>query len=640
MTAWLGGKWGFGLAFCAISLLVAGGLAWATFVVLELEQQQRVAQAQAERNTRLRLALWRLDARIFPVLAREAHRPFTHYRALASVPGVLVPHGKGWQKSDILQPSPLLDEPRPNWLRLHFQVAPEQAPTLWESPQAPSASDLSYLEQAGYPLGGDPVAASTRQLLQDLRARLDTATIQQWLTEQRRRAMSDETTSVRTEVATHQPQPPPPPPPVLQSNLENNDPQVRRLPSGGQGMGTPYQMPDQEFQNRAVQRQQLEQANIFPPQRAGRGVMPSGPAATIQVQVGPLQPWWLFSPGQPDLLLFARWVQIGQQSYCQGFLVDHLALAQELSAAVADLFPQATLVPERSGTPTRPEQTMAALPFVLEPNEPLRLLDAHTWSTLHLGLGLAWLAALIGLTAVGLGGWALLDLSERRIRFVSTVTHELRTPLTTLRLYADMLTSGLIADPTRQREYLQTLHQEAERLHRLIANVLDYSKLERHRVQVQLTPQPLGGLLEETMRVWSERCRQAGKILVLEKPDPLDVTSRTDVELVQQILGNLMDNACKYSQGASDERIWLRARVLSPGTIALEVEDRGPGVDHADVRRIFAAFQRGGNIAPTTPGVGLGLALAQRWARLLGGRLELLPPSTPPGVRFRLTLTA
>lgn len=639
MSSWLRGKTGFGLAFLAITVLVAGGLAWASFVVLDLEQQQRVAQAQAERNTRLRLALWRLDARIFPVLAREANRPFTHYRALASVPSALVPQGKGWQTSEILQPSPLLDEPRPDWLRLHFQVAPEQVPTLWESPQVPSESDLGCMVQAGYPLGGVPVAAPARQLLQDLRARLDTATVQQWLAEQRRRALSDETNGVRTELASHQANPPAAPQ-VGQSLVDTNDPQVRRNPSGGQGIGTPYQSADQEFQNRAAQRQQLEQSNIFPPQKGGRGSPPTGPATTIQVQVGPLQPWWLVTAGKPDLLLFARWVQIGQRSYCQGMLVDHQALAKELSAAVADLFPQAKLVPERAEVPTRPEQTMAALPFLLEPNEPLCLPDASTWSTLHLGMGLAWLAALIGLAAVGLGGWSLLDLSERRIRFVSTVTHELRTPLTTLRLYADMLTSGLITDNERQQEYLQTLHQEAERLHRLIANVLDYSKLERNRVPVLMTPLPLARLLDETERAWSERCRHVQKSLVVERPDDPNLTIRTDGELVQQILGNLIDNACKYSQAASDERVWLRAQVLATGAVALEVEDRGPGVDRTDARRIFAAFHRGGNIATTTPGVGLGLALAQRWAKLLGGKLELLPPSAPPGVRFRLTLPA
>src|SRR5205814_1885026 len=81
-------------------------------------------------------------------------------------------------------------------------------------------------------------------------------------------------------------------------------------------------------------------------------------------------------------------------------------------------------------------------------------------------LSLAWAAALLALLAVGLGGWTLIDLSQRRIRFVSAVTHELRTPLTTLRLYLDMLTGGMIQDERQKAEYLQTLHAETDRLNR------------------------------------------------------------------------------------------------------------------------------------------------------------------------------
>src|SRR5204863_3259237 len=99
------------------------------------------------------------------------------------------------------------------------------------------------------------------------------------------------------------------------------------------------------------------------------------------------------------------------------------------------------------------------------------------WTLLRIGLALAWTAALVALLAVGLGGWSLLDLSERRIRFVSAVTHELRTPLTTLRLYLDMLTGGLVTEPKQREEYLHTLHQETERLNRLVGNVLDFSRL-------------------------------------------------------------------------------------------------------------------------------------------------------------------
>ncbi len=88
---------------------------------------------------------------------------------------------------------------------------------------------------------------------------------------------------------------------------------------------------------------------------------------------------------------------------------------------------------------------MSALPVQLVPGPEAAPADPG-WTPLRIGLALAWAAALVALLAVGLVGWSLFDLSERRIRFVSAVTHELRTPLTTLRLYLDMLTGGMVKE--------------------------------------------------------------------------------------------------------------------------------------------------------------------------------------------------
>jgi signal transduction histidine kinase len=107
---------------------------------------------------------------------------------------------------------------------------------------------------------------------------------------------------------------------------------------------------------------------------------------------------------------------------------------------------------------------------------------------------------------------------------------------------------------------------------------------------------------------------------------------------VQQILGNLIDNACKYSRGAEDPHVWLRARVADGKRLVLEVEDRGPGVPCGERHSIFRAFTRGQQADVTAGGVGLGLALAQRWAGLLGGRLTLCSDPQRVGACFRLEL--
>src|SRR5262249_42329047 len=150
------------------------------------------------------------------------------------------------------------------------------------------------------------------------------------------------------------------------------------------------------------------------------------------------------------------------------------------------------------------------------------------WTPLRIGLAFAWGAAVVALLAVGLGGWSLIDLSERRIRFVSAVTHELRTPLTTLRLYLDLMTSGMVAEGPQREEYLKTMHGETDRLNRLIGNVLDFARLEKQRPTVEKRPVPLTDLLEQLRQMWAERCAASGKDLVVANGLPADTAVCTD----------------------------------------------------------------------------------------------------------------
>ncbi len=135
--------------------------------------------------------------------------------------------------------------------------------------------------------------------------------------------------------------------------------------------------------------------------------------------------------------------------------------------------------------------------------------------------------------------------------------------------------------------------------------------------------------------MWRSRCQDADKELVIEPNTEAKTALCTDGELVQQVLGNLLDNACKYSRGAADRRVWLRVRP-DGRRMVFEVEDRGPGVPKRERRSIFRDFRRGRTADATGGGVGLGLALARRRARLLGGELTLR--SSVSGACFLLHL--
>jgi signal transduction histidine kinase len=263
-------------------------------------------------------------------------------------------------------------------------------------------------------------------------------------------------------------------------------------------------------------------------------------------------------------------------------------------------------------------------------------LPAPGWSPLRVGLASAWLSALVALTAAGLSGWSLADLAERRSRFVAAVTHELRTPLTTLRLYLDLLTNGLVRDASTRDEYLATLQAEADRLHRLVANVLDFARLERGSPQAGRVTVAVSELAQRVVEEWQPICQRAGRELVMDSSLDVAATCHTDPELVRQVLGILIDNAIKHGGNVNDPTIRLEVHQRA-GMLICAIEDQGPGVVPADRRRLFRPFQRGRNAA-TTGGVGLGLALASRWARLLGGRLTVVPGSDGCGARFELAI--
>jgi signal transduction histidine kinase len=345
---------------------------------------------------------------------------------------------------------------------------------------------------------------------------------------------------------------------------------------------------------------------------------------------------WVSTGAGQERLIIARRVRVGESVLAQGIALNWDALQRLLLAEVVDLFPKARLQRAQHETPLHPERTMTALPVEFLPGESATAIDPG-WSPLRLGLALAWVAALVALAAVGLGGWSLIDFSQRRVGFVSAVTHELRTPLTTLRLYLDMLSGGMVREERQREEYLLTLNNETDRLNRLVSNVLDFSRLERQRPKLELVEIRLDDLLGDLAAAWEARCQECGKHLIVDNQLGAEATLVTDKQLLQQILGNLIDNGCKYSRDAQDKRMWLRARRHDRHSIAIEVEDCGPGVERRERRSIFRPFQRGKKADVTAAGVGLGLALACRWAHLLKGKLSVCAEKQA-GACFRLLL--
>ena len=195
-----------------------------------------------------------------------------------------------------------------------------------------------------------------------------------------------------------------------------------------------------------------------------------------------------------------------------------------------------------------------------------------------------------------------------------SVSHELRTPLTAIRGHVEALREGLIDDPDAEAESLSVVAMEAERLERLVGDVLDLAKLDAHRFTVLHEEVDMGSLVDQVYAAFGEEARRRGIDYVCDGNGggPVIVS---DGDRVFQIVSNLLKNAFRWTPDGG--RIEL-ALVAANGTVSVSVADTGPGIKPADQERIFRPFwSRDGG------GTGLGLAIARELAVALGGRIEL-----------------
>jgi signal transduction histidine kinase len=304
-----------------------------------------------------------------------------------------------------------------------------------------------------------------------------------------------------------------------------------------------------------------------------------------------------------------------------------------LSAQLDDLSTRVRLVPDPLESPQSSGQwQMVSLPIRLDP---VRGKSPAPWP---LPLIVVWCLLLFVAIAFGWLMWATLSLSERRAAFVSAVTHELRTPLTTFRLYTEMLSDGLASDPDQQQLYFQTLNREANRLTHLVENVLAYARLEHGRSTARNETVTLGDLFDRCIPRLEQRVAETPLSLTFHLREPDRSTKlTTNAMAVEQILFNLVDNACKYARDANDPRIVCQIS-RDAERVLIEVRDFGPGLSNQARHALFRPFQKSSSqAAESAPGVGLGLALSHRLARDLRGSLKC-KANTPCGLCFQLQL--
>lgn len=346
-----------------------------------------------------------------------------------------------------------------------------------------------------------------------------------------------------------------------------------------------------------------------------------------------LRPYWI--DGQ---LFLARRSALGRAgSAIEAVWIDWPALSDHLLSSIRDLVPGATFLPiDPRQSPENPGR-LSTLPLALALPKPAWGTVAG-WTPTRLGLLATWLSLAIVAAAITVLVLGIIRLSERRAAFVSAVTHELRTPLTTFRLYAEMLAEGMVADELTRRAYLETLHREAQRLTRLVENVLSYARLERGACPAPTESLSVEALLSRVRERLDERARQSGFTLtILAADETWAASAAVDAIAVEQILFNLVDNACKYADAAENRQLQLAIKA-DRRSVLFSLRDHGPGVAASERRRLFQPFQKSAReAAESRPGIGLGLALSRQLARRMGGDLQH-DPHEIGGASFSLTL--
>jgi Na+/proline symporter/nitrogen-specific signal transduction histidine kinase len=213
----------------------------------------------------------------------------------------------------------------------------------------------------------------------------------------------------------------------------------------------------------------------------------------------------------------------------------------------------------------------------------------------------------------------LTELDRMKDEFVSTVSHELRTPLTSIRSFTEILHDHPQLAPAERERFLGIIIKEAERLSRLIGQVLDVSRLESGRVEWHESLLDMRQVIEDTAASTSQLFRE--RDVRLERSLPARVPGvRADLDRIVQVVVNLLSNAVKFTEpGRGRVEISL---VEEAGFLRINVRDNGPGVSPAQREVIFEKFRQGGDPLSGKPeGSGLGLYISRRIVEHSGGRL-------------------
>lgn len=228
----------------------------------------------------------------------------------------------------------------------------------------------------------------------------------------------------------------------------------------------------------------------------------------------------------------------------------------------------------------------------------------------------------------------LKEIDRQKDAFLSSVSHEFRTPLSSIRSFSEILLNYEQEDPDTMNEFISIIHEESERLSRLVDDLLDLTKIESGCAEWRMTRLSLEPVVETVLRNASPLARAQDVSLHTTFAEFVPAIEG-DRDRLLQVLTNLVSNALKFAPRRSRIDVSLR---VEDGTLRVDVEDEGPGVPEPDRERIFEKFHQAQQPEWGAPrGTGLGLPISREIVQHHGGRLWV-EARQPRGSRFSFTV--
>ncbi len=230
----------------------------------------------------------------------------------------------------------------------------------------------------------------------------------------------------------------------------------------------------------------------------------------------------------------------------------------------------------------------------------------------------------------------LIEINRSKDEFIALASHQLRTPATAVKQYVGMILEGYAGEITpEQHRFLQSAYESNERQIQVVNDILRVAKLDLKKISLKPVETDIGGLMESIIRDAASTFASRGQTITYHVPKHA-IHAMIDTEYVRMAIGNIIDNASKYTPPGKPIKVTVQS--VPKGMVTIAIKDRGVGIAKRDMSKLFKKFSRIDNpLSVRVGGTGLGLYWSNEVIQLHGGKIEVIS-ELGTGTTFKIQL--